>query len=130
MNLKIIKIIFFRKKKERIENELPQGLNTHDHFFYSIVDDQIKEQIGILWFFLKEGWDRKIAFIADVKIFKKFQRKGFGTKAFKLMEGKVRELGIDKINLHVFSHNDPAIKMYEKLGYKVYSLNMTKIIKT
>ena len=46
------------------------------------------------------------------------------------MEGKVRELGIDKINLHVFSHNDPAIKMYEKLGYKVYSLNMTKIIKT
>ena len=40
----------------------------------------------------------------------------------------VKEKGYNKLNLHVFSHNEVAISLYKKMGYSVSGLSMTKTI--
>jgi ribosomal protein S18 acetylase RimI-like enzyme len=44
------------------------------------------------------------------------------------IEEKARELGLKSIELHVFAHNAVAMSLYERIGYKVKSQNMTKEI--
>ena len=46
----------------------------------------------------------------------------------KKLEDKARELECDKISLHVFTHNNPAIFLYKKIGYKIINLMMSKEI--
>lgn len=46
----------------------------------------------------------------------------------RLLEEHVKSMGINKITLHVFGHNQPAIALYEKMGYKTFSMHMAKEI--
>lgn len=115
-------------KEEKFKNILPKGLNTPNNFFFSVVDEDSEEKVGLLWMNIREGWKEQLVFVSDIRIYEAYQRQGYGMQTFKAMEDKVRELGLNKISLHAFSHNHPAIKMYEKLDYEVTSLYMTKIL--
>ena len=44
-------------------------------------------------------------------------RKGLGSEAMRFLENTARALGLQRIELGVFSFNEPAIRLYEKLGY-------------
>ena len=44
------------------------------------------------------------------------------------IEDEVRQLGIDRIGLHVFGHNRGAWALYDQLGYEVTNVNMAKTI--
>ena len=46
----------------------------------------------------------------------------------KKLEDKAKELECDKISLHVFTHNNPSIFLYKKMGYKRTNLMMSKEI--
>ena len=46
----------------------------------------------------------------------------------KKLEDKAKELKCDKISLHVFAHNNQAISLYKKMGYKITNLMMSKEI--
>ena len=46
----------------------------------------------------------------------------------KKLEDKAKELKCDKISLHIFTHNNPAIFLYKKMGYKRTNLMMLKEI--
>ena len=49
---------------------------------------------------------------------KKYWGKGYGSKAIKLLLGKAKKLGINKIYLEVRPENARAIVAYEKVGFK------------
>ena len=55
-----------------------------------------------------------------------FRRRGYGEQAMAAIEDKVRELGLDTIDLHVFGFNTAARALYEKMGYSVTDVNMRK----
>jgi RimJ/RimL family protein N-acetyltransferase len=61
--------------------------------------------------------------VAEVGIFigdKDFLGKGYGTDAMQTLISFIfNEMNINKIKLKVFSFNKPAIKSYEKCGFKV-----------
>jgi len=44
------------------------------------------------------------------------------------LEEKAKKLKCNKILLHVFAHNNPAISLYKKMGYKITNLMMSKEI--
>jgi RimJ/RimL family protein N-acetyltransferase len=44
--------------------------------------------------------------------------RGIGSALLAAAEDWARSAGITKLELHVFSHNQPAIRLYEKLGYE------------
>jgi len=112
------------KSRQQIESLLPKGLQTQDHYVYTLVDGE--QTVGMIW--LKAQLDRavKSGFIFDVIVDEKFRGKGYGRQLMLLIEEKARELGLKSIGLHVFAYNQVAKHLYESLGYEVSSLNMIK----
>jgi GNAT superfamily N-acetyltransferase len=56
----------------------------------------------------------------------KHRRQGIGTALVSQAEQWARERGDRQIGLQVFHHNQPALRLYEALGYAPQSLWMTK----
>src|SRR6185312_12063903 len=46
------------------------------------------------------------------------RRQGIGTALLQRAEGWAREAGVTKLELHVFPHNEPAIALYERMGFE------------
>jgi len=59
------------------------------------------------------------AHVADlgVMVAAAHRRSGVGTALMAAAEDWARRAGVRKLELHVFPHNEPAIRLYEKLGY-------------
>jgi RimJ/RimL family protein N-acetyltransferase len=106
---------------------LPEGLATPDQYLYSI-EDMAGAKVGMLWFAVERRPAGARAFVYDVEVFEPFRRRGYAEQAFKAMEERVRELGLNTISLHVFGHNHAARALYEKLGYIATNLNMSKTL--
>ena len=100
------------------------GLATENQYIFNIVADGETEPVGILWFAVQKGK----AFVYDIVIHDSFQRRGYASQAFLVLEGKVRQLGLNTISLHVFGHNHAARAMYQKLGYAETNVMMSKTL--
>ena len=70
--------------------------------------------MGIRW--LKNNWDIYNVILGN----KKHGSKGYMSQAFRIMINLAKELKIGRIKLDVIKYN-PAIKWYEKQGFKVIS---------
>ncbi len=103
---------------------LPEGPATPDHFLRSIVDAGSGKPVGIIWYWLNREHER--VFLYDILIDEPLRRRGYGTQAMQLLEEQAQKLGAEAIGLHVFGHNHAARSLYEKLGYKIGSILMTK----
>jgi RimJ/RimL family protein N-acetyltransferase len=60
------------------------------------------------------------AHVADVGVMiaREHRRRGFGRALMQAAEAWAREAGVRKLELHVFPYNEPAIALYESLGYR------------
>lgn len=100
---------------------LPNDEKTENNYLYSILNDN--QVIGMIWLartVSEEG------FIYEISIDDQFQGRGFGKEAIKQLEEIAKVLGMKKIGLHVFGHNQRAIGLYEKLGYIPTNIIMAK----
>ena len=114
------------KSHQAYEKLLPEGMATEGHYFYNIEEMKRGQKVGILWLAVRCGTARPSGFVYDLSIDKRFRRRGYATQAMRVLEGKARELGLESIALHVFTHNPAAIGLYESLGYDIKSINMVK----
>ena len=112
------------KSRKQTTSLLSDGLQTKDHYLYTLYDND--EAVGVIW--LRAELDRPIKSgrIFDVEIKEEVRGKGYGKQAMLLIEEKARELGIKRMGLHVFTYNIVAKNLYERMGYKVSSMNMLK----
>jgi ribosomal protein S18 acetylase RimI-like enzyme len=104
---------------------LPDGVHSADQHLFAI-KDEAGTQVGILWFAVRDNNGKRTAFIYDVRIGEAFQRRGYATQAFQALEALARKMGLAAISLHVFGHNTAARTLYEKLGFIVTNVNMSK----
>jgi RimJ/RimL family protein N-acetyltransferase len=58
--------------------------------------------------------------VADLGLMvsREHRRQGIGLALMEAAEQWARVAGVRKLELHVFPHNEPAIALYEKLGYE------------
>ena len=58
--------------------------------------------------------------VADLGLMvaREFRRQGIGTALMEEAERWARDLGVRKLELHVFPHNEAAIALYRGLGYE------------
>ena len=118
----------YKLAKETFERLLPNGEDTERQYLFSIIDPGKQVKIGYLWFQLSETLVNKVAFIYDFYIFEEFRGMGYGTQSLDALDDEARKLGINKISLHVFSHNKIAIALYRKVGFEDTDLVMAKYI--
>jgi RimJ/RimL family protein N-acetyltransferase len=116
-----------RAAKE-VDGLLPEGPATPDHFLYSVRDESIPAEVGMLWVSLRDSG--RSLWIYDIIVHERFRRRGYATRILDLVEGKARELGAGKVELHVFGHNHGARALYEKMGYRPTSVIMAKLVST
>lgn len=112
------------KSRHSVESLLPQGVDTPNHYVYTVCDAD--QRVGVIWMRATLDAALKSGFIFDITIDAAHRGQGYGRQAMLLIEEKARELGLTQIGLHVFAKNNIARKLYESLGYETKSLNMTK----
>lgn len=105
---------------------LPDGLQTENNHFYLIFDGAREQAVGMTWFEMQVSRLRKSAFILDFVIYEAFRRQGYGLEALEAVERQARQMGVSKIDLHVFAHNQAARALYEKAGFQVTNISMSK----
>ncbi len=108
---------------------LPDGLASADQYLCLIVDEQAGEQVGFLWYGVREGPGGRFVALYDIVVFEEHRRRGYGAQALHALEVKVRELGLDKVMLHVFGHNQGARALYRRLGYAETDVTMAKTLR-
>lgn len=107
---------------------LPDGIATKNNFLFAVMDLDKNVRVGMIWFAVQDDGKTRGAFIYDFLIEEKYRRRGFGMETLRALEGKVRELGLGKIELHVFGHNQPAIDLYIKAGFETTNIVMAKTL--
>jgi RimJ/RimL family protein N-acetyltransferase len=112
--------------EEAFESLLPEGLFSPDQYLNVLVDETRDRHIGFLWYGLRDGEGEKFVALYEIVIFEAYRRQGYGSESLRALEKRVKELGMNKIVLHVFGHNEPARAMYKKLGYVERNVTMAK----
>ena len=110
------------KAEKEQEQALPEGVNTEGHFIFSIRDDRQKDAAaGGLWFSILNRTGIDIGFIFFLWVDPLFRGRRIGTGAMKNAEEHFRNLGVSVIRLHVLKNNKPAMKVYKRLGYQLFT---------
>jgi len=82
-----------KKAKEEQYDLLSEGINTKDHFLFTIIQDE--KNIGSIWFAKLKKEQKYIAFIFYIGIDESLRGKGFGTAAMKMVEVEIKKIGLD-----------------------------------
>lgn len=99
---------------------------------YKIDQDILGLVVGLINNDVEDSYDFKAprrGRITELIVSEKKRSKGIGKKLLKAMEGYLISQECSDVLLGVFAYNDRALKFYEKNGYHVRMLEMTKKIR-
>ncbi|GAB4377203.1 MAG: GNAT family N-acetyltransferase [Elainellaceae cyanobacterium] len=87
--------------------------------------------IACLWMgnAVDQVWGDRHAYIFLLYVCPEFRRAGIGSALMQQAEVWAKQRGDRRIGLQVFYHNQPALHLYEKLGYQIQSIWMMKPLK-
>ena len=105
---------------------LPQGRLTPQHFFSGARNTDTSELVGYLWWSVDAT--HALAHLYQVFVLESHRGQGLGRTMLEHLHAALRGQGIRRITLNVFAQNRGAIALYEKQGYHVMRLNMTKLL--
>ncbi|MEO8476529.1 MAG: GNAT family N-acetyltransferase [Actinomycetota bacterium] len=108
---------------------LPEGLSTRNHWLK--VAELDGERVGTLWYArLTTSAGNEIAYLFDIEVVEAARGRGHGRRLMELLEQEIAALGLVRIELNVFGHNDVARALYEDLGYVEMSRQLFKELGT
>ncbi|MEV7494878.1 GNAT family N-acetyltransferase [Streptomyces anulatus] len=106
---------------------LPDGLATEGVTFRVLVDGG--EAVGHVWVAQRElPPGGPAGFVFDVEVREEHRGRGHGRTLMLLAEDVTRAWGADRLGLHVFATNTPALRLYESLGYTTTRYNLAKAL--
>ncbi len=108
------------------KNLLPLGKESPHQYLYAIMEVSSQSMIGNLWWGVKNPETHPLPWIYDIFLDPARRGKGYGQLAMELAEEDVKAKGYKRLGLHVFGHNDVALKLYRKLGFAPSSIVMQK----
>lgn len=116
------------KSAREFDHLLPAGVTSPGQHLFTIQEVESGGKVGIVWFAALSKSLPPFAFIYDFIIYENHRRKGYGAQALKGVEQEAKKLGLKQVGLHVFAHNQNAIDLYTRAGFKITDLNMVKEI--
>jgi GNAT superfamily N-acetyltransferase len=112
------------KSAEDVARLLPDGLDSEGHRFWTAYDGD--DTVGLLWLRLTETSAGTSAFGYDFSVREDLRQQGYGRAIMLAAEEVCRGLGIVSISLNVLGHNHVAQSLYEQMGFRVTSIQMTR----
>ncbi|WP_432112008.1 GNAT family N-acetyltransferase [Streptomyces sp. YPW6] len=107
---------------------LPDGLATEGTRFQVLV--RAGEVVGHVWVALRElePGGGPAGYVFDVEVREEHRGRGHGRALMLLAEDITRAWRADRLGLHVFASNTPALRLYESLGYAPTRYNLAKAL--
>ena len=112
------------KSKEHFKKQFPNGIIDENNYLYSILN-QNHEIVGNVWMTVNK---KKIAWLQNIKINENHRRNGYGKTAVLELSTIAKDLGIQKIGLHVFGYNKEALRFYKSLEFTIKNVILEKNI--
>lgn len=84
------------------------------------------ESIGWVWLCYDPDHPQHEGFIYNFILFEAYRGKGLAKQAMAALEEQAKSLGVKKLSLHVFAHNQIARSLYEKTGFAETGIYMSK----
>jgi RimJ/RimL family protein N-acetyltransferase len=112
-----------RSRQEHVKL-LPEGLASPNQYLYTI--ELEGSPVGRIWLSVDRQRAGGAGFIYDLLVTEPFRRQGIAGEAMRLLEREALRLGVSSLALHVFGYNLAARALYEKLGYEITNINMSK----
>src|SRR3972149_3780449 len=114
------------RSREAHAKLLPQGLDSPNQHLYAIEHEAT--HVGRLWLSVDPQTAGSAGFIYDLFVDEPFRRQGIAGEAMRLLEKEALRLGVNSLALHVFGYNLAARALYQKLGYEITNINMSKAL--
>ena len=113
------------RARDEFQKMLPNGLQTPNAYLRTILDEQ-DHKTGMLWYFVDLNRLQKTAFLIDFFVFPESRHKGYEALAFALFENEARGLGVERVELQIFSHKIEDVLLYRENGYAETSIFFAK----
>lgn len=113
-----------QKATEAFQQLLPQGQNTPNHFFYSIIHQQT--MVGYCWYAI-ENITPATLYLYEIWIEDDKRHLGLGTAVMQELQTIGQKQGVSQLRLHVFGINQRVLPFYQRLGFQItdYQLALT-----
>ena len=115
--------------KADYENLLPLGVETPNHRLLSIFAGESPDPVGMIWYEERERRGRKSAYIFDFQVEPQWRGKGYGSQTLRELERVLAQRGVSRISLNVMGWNHAAKALYERAGFTVAGIGMTKVVR-
>lgn len=113
------------KARAEFQQMLPQGAHTPNQHLRVMLDERDRK-IGMVWYFVDTRGERYKAFLIDFFFFSEDRHKGYEKEAFAVLEDELRALGVQRIELQVFSHKFDEVALYQNNGFTQTSIFFAK----
>lgn len=132
----------FLTEEEREALSYEEYLRIHRELIHSLYESNIRNRIiaayiggsivGVVWIGMKLDTVHyvPICYVYDIEVKEEFRGKGLGSKLLQMAEETCREWGLEEVMLSVEATNFEALSWYERRGYGVKRLLLSKRVST
>ena len=104
---------------------LPDGPDTPAMLLRTLVVGA--ETVGHIWLGVRGPEGGRYGWVWDVHVDRDHRGHGYAAAAMRLIEDEAASaLGVSEVRLNVFATNEPAVRLYDRLGFAVTSQVMRK----
>ncbi|WP_326696548.1 GNAT family N-acetyltransferase [Streptomyces sp. NBC_01754] len=105
---------------------LPQGNATEGVWLHVLADGT--EAVGHVWVARRQETpqDGPVGYVYDIEVREGRRGHGYGRALMHLADDLTAAAGLDRLGLHVFESNTPALRLYESLGFVTTRYNLAK----
>ncbi len=112
----------FEKAEDQVTNTVDQMLDEKDFFKCFVAETDNGEVIGMaLYYFVYYTWVGKSLYLDDLYIKPSFRGKKVGSKLLQKLFDVAKVENCKRVRWQVLDWNEPAIKLYKKMGAKLDS---------
>jgi ribosomal protein S18 acetylase RimI-like enzyme len=108
------------------EHLFPGGVPAPGQFVFEVTEDGLA--VGSVWIGAGQDSPPDVWFLWSIEIHVAARGHGLGRHAVRLAEEFARKSGGTKLELNVFGTNSVARGLYESLGYRITTIQMSKLL--
>jgi ribosomal protein S18 acetylase RimI-like enzyme len=108
------------------ERLFPDGIPAAGEFVFLVTEDAIP--VGSVWLGAGHDGPPDVWWLWSIEIDVVARGHGLGRQAVRLAEEFARRSGASKLELNVFGNNTVARGLYESLGYRISTIQMSKAL--